>query len=85
MERVLKEGEVATAKTLAQMISNTPPCRGSGALELVTWDLHTLQNRFYFGDNVAVSMRSAIPLLRQAFDGKQGDICIGFPDAGENT
>ena len=43
MERVIKEGQVATANTYAQMFSNLPTC--GKPTRLVVYDLHTLQNR----------------------------------------
>lgn len=43
MERVIQEGQVATANTYAQMFSNLPTC--GKPTRLVVYDLHTLQNR----------------------------------------
>jgi len=43
MERIVKEGQVATANTYAQMFSNLPSC--GKPTRLVVYDLHTLQNR----------------------------------------
>jgi hypothetical protein len=43
MERVIKEGQVATANTYAQMFSNLPNC--GKPTRLIVYDLHTLQNR----------------------------------------
>ena len=62
MERVDKEGEIATARTLARILSSVPPCRG-GPLDLVIFDIHALQERFYFGDNVIPVLQSGVPLL----------------------
>jgi hypothetical protein len=45
MERVVKEGQVATAATYAHMFSSLPSC--GRPTRLMVYDLHTLQNRFY--------------------------------------
>lgn len=45
MERVTKEGTVATAATFAHMFSSLPSC--GRPTRLMVYDLHTLQNRFY--------------------------------------
>eukprot|EP00955_Chlamydomonas_euryale_P031400 329963-Chlamydomonas_euryale.AAC.3 len=42
MERVEREGEVATAFTLARLLSNVPLSRG-GPTSLVIFDIHALQ------------------------------------------
>eukprot|EP00210_Caulerpa_lentillifera_P007036 g6730.t1 len=79
-ERVESEGEVATAFTLARILSNIPLSRG-GPTSLVTYDIHALQvllqinttsssllqERFYFGDAVLPLFESGIPLLLDAF------------------
>ena len=53
MERVVREGQVATAATYAHMFSSLPSC--GRPTRLMVYDLHTLQNRFYL-----VSCRLAI-------------------------
>ncbi|KAL0297013.1 UNVERIFIED_CONTAM: Ribose-phosphate pyrophosphokinase, mitochondrial [Sesamum radiatum] len=50
-ERMEDEGDVATAFTLARILSNIPISRG-GPTSLVIFDIHALQERFYFGDNI---------------------------------
>ena len=45
MERVVQEGQVATAATYAHMFSSLPSC--GRPTRLMVYDLHTLQNRFY--------------------------------------
>jgi hypothetical protein len=45
MERVVREGTVATAATYAHMFSSLPNC--GRPTRLMVYDLHTLQNRFY--------------------------------------
>ena len=61
-ERVAVEGEVATAVTLARMLSSTPPSRG-GPTSAVIFDIHALQERFYFGDAILPCFESGIPML----------------------
>lgn len=61
MERVVTEGQVATAATYAKMFSSLPHC--GKPTRLMIYDLHTLQNRFYVHDNAVASLQTAIPLL----------------------
>ncbi|KAH9602978.1 hypothetical protein KSS87_006576 [Heliosperma pusillum] len=63
-ERMEDEGDVATAFTLARILSNIPISRG-GPTSLVTFDIHALQERFYFGDNILPCFESGIPLLKK--------------------
>lgn len=82
-ERVEFEGEIATAFTLARILSHVPLCRG-GPCDLVIFDIHALQERFYFGDNVAPLFCSGVPLLlrelRTLPDGM--NVAIAYPDEG---
>ncbi|KAL4529535.1 hypothetical protein Ndes2526B_g04343 [Nannochloris sp. 'desiccata'] len=82
-ERVEAEGDVATAFTLARIISNIPLARG-GPASVVIFDIHALQERFYFGDQVLPLFESGIPLLRERLrqlpDADQ--ITIAYPDEG---
>eukprot|EP00607_Mallomonas_marina_P007918 CAMPEP_0182424404 /NCGR_PEP_ID=MMETSP1167-20130531/10626_1 /TAXON_ID=2988 /ORGANISM="Mallomonas Sp, Strain CCMP3275" /LENGTH=331 /DNA_ID=CAMNT_0024604211 /DNA_START=82 /DNA_END=1074 /DNA_ORIENTATION=- len=79
MERVTKEGQVATANTYAQMFSNLPTC--GKPTRVLVYDLHTLQNRFYLHGNAIASLQTTIPLLISTI--KQTPIdCIAFPDDG---
>jgi len=84
-ERVEKEGEVATASTVARLLSGLPSC-GGGPVRVIVYDLHTLQNRFYFHGNAVASLCSTVPLLlttlkEQARVGKPVEV-IAFPDDG---
>jgi ribose-phosphate pyrophosphokinase len=79
MERVVKEGEIATAKSLARMFDAIPLSQ-EGRVVLTTFDLHTLQGRFYF-DIAIPDLVSAIPLLLNRIEGME-DIAIAFPDDG---
>ncbi|KAK9707430.1 hypothetical protein RND81_07G197300 [Saponaria officinalis] len=60
------EGDVATAFTLARILSNIPISRG-GPTSLVTFDIHALQERFYFGDTILPCFESGIPLLKNIY------------------
>jgi ribose-phosphate pyrophosphokinase len=82
-ERVEREGEVATAVTLARMLSNVPPSRG-GPCSTLIFDIHALQERFYFGDNILPCFESGIPLLlnRLANCEDADNIVIAYPDEG---
>lgn len=82
-ERVEFEGEIATAFTLARILSHIPLCRG-GPADLIIFDIHALQERFYFGDFVQPNFLTALPLLlvelRTLPDSM--NITIAYPDEG---
>ncbi|XP_057530808.1 ribose-phosphate pyrophosphokinase 3, mitochondrial [Amaranthus tricolor] len=82
-ERMEDEGDVATAFTLARILSNIPNSRG-GPTSLVTFDIHALQERFYFGDNILPYFESGIPLLKRRLQElpDSDNISIAFPDDG---
>lgn len=63
MERVVREGQVATAATHAHLFSSLPDC--GKPTRLMVYDLHTLQNRFYLHGNAVASLQTAIPLLKR--------------------
>jgi phosphoribosylpyrophosphate synthetase len=77
------EGDVATAFTLARILSNIPISRG-GPSSLVIFDIHALQERFYFGDSVLPCFESGIPLLKSRLQElpDSHNITIAFPDDG---
>jgi phosphoribosylpyrophosphate synthetase len=79
MERVMREGQVATAATYAHMFSSLPNC--GRPTRLMVYDLHTLQNRFYLHGNAVASLQTAIPLLKRRMRGSNVD-CVAFPDDG---
>ena len=83
MERVSREGEIATAHTLARVLSETPLTM-KGPAELVIFDIHALQERFYFKDTVVPRLTSAIPLLRSRLSLLEdaSKVAIAFPDEG---
>ncbi|XWS44464.1 hypothetical protein CRYUN_Cryun15aG0047100 [Craigia yunnanensis] len=82
-ERMEEEGDVATAFTLARILSNIPISRG-GPTSLVIYDIHALQERFYFGDHVLPFFETGIPLLKQRLHQlpDADKIVVAFPDDG---
>ena len=82
-ERVEREGEIATAVTLARILSNIPPSRG-GPCSTLIFDIHALQERFYFGDNILPCFESGIPLLLNRLTQCEDadNIVIAYPDEG---
>lgn len=80
MERVEKEGEIATASTLARMLSAAPISK-SGPLQIVIYDIHALQERFYFENTVIPRLESAIPLLKTRIQ-HLDNVAVVFPDEG---
>ncbi|PIA41424.1 hypothetical protein AQUCO_02200085v1 [Aquilegia coerulea] len=82
-ERMEEEGDVATAFTMARILSNIPISRG-GPTSLVIYDIHALQERFYFGDNVLPCFETGIPLLKHRLHQlpDADNISIAFPDDG---
>ncbi|XVF85034.1 hypothetical protein PTKIN_Ptkin17bG0086300 [Pterospermum kingtungense] len=82
-ERMEDEGDIATAFTLARILSNIPTSRG-GPTSLVTFDIHALQERFYFGDTILPCFESGIPLLKNRLQQlpDSDNISIAFPDDG---
>ncbi len=79
MERVDHEGQVATASTLAQMISAVAPA-GPGPVPLTIWDIHALPIRHYFGQNISPKFKTGTKLLKERLKGQ--DVSIAFPDEG---
>lgn len=84
MERIQIQGEIATAYSLAQMLSSIPFTR-SGPCEIVIYDIHALQNQFYFTSNVIVRLESTVPLLLNELkqpENQNEKYAIAFPDDG---
>ncbi|KAJ8601844.1 hypothetical protein CTAYLR_002644 [Chrysophaeum taylorii] len=79
MERVVLEGEVATANTHAQLFSSLPSC--GRPTRLIIYDLHTLQNRFYLHGSTIASLKSTIPVLLPELR-EAGIRTVAFPDDG---
>lgn len=78
-ERVDEEGEIATAKTMARMLSSIP--QADHPTRITIMDIHALQTRFYFSDNVKINLDSAMNLF-YAEIAKMKDVAIAFPDDG---
>lgn len=87
MERVDEEGQIATAKTLTRILS-TIPFSSTGPAKIVIYDIHALQERFYFDDSVLPVIVSAIPLFIERLRRYQQEnpdlpeTVIAFPDEG---
>lgn len=86
MERVETLGQVATAHTMARMISAMPMGAG-GPATLAIYDIHALGEQFYFSDQVLVELKSAVYLLRRKIQELQAqdpteEFAIAFPDDG---
>eukprot|EP00450_Noctiluca_scintillans_P001533 CAMPEP_0194481272 /NCGR_PEP_ID=MMETSP0253-20130528/3771_1 /TAXON_ID=2966 /ORGANISM="Noctiluca scintillans" /LENGTH=309 /DNA_ID=CAMNT_0039320743 /DNA_START=38 /DNA_END=967 /DNA_ORIENTATION=- len=86
MERVETIGQIATASSLARMLSATP-LSPSGPATIVIYDIHALQEQFYFADQVLVELKSAVWILKDKLKALQDEnpseeIAIAFPDDG---
>lgn len=82
MERVDKEGQIATANVDAWLFNSLP--RPGPAIKLIIYDLHTLQNRFYIKGNCLLKMVTAVPLFldKLVVQHRNEKIAIAFPDDG---
>lgn len=78
-ERVDVEGRVATANTYAMLLSSLPSC-GKPA-RLMIYDIHALQERFYFHGSIIPSLHSALPLLIPRLEARN-ITAVAFPDDG---
>ena len=82
MERIQIQGEIATAYSLAQMLSAIPLTR-TGPCEVVIFDIHALQNQFYFSSNILVRLESTVELLLKELKSQENEkYAIAFPDDG---
>lgn len=88
MERVEREGEIATAKTLARIMSATPSPQ-FGQTTFVIFDMHALATRFFFSDRIKVLLPSAVPeafprVVRRILEreGPTVKLAVCFPDEG---
>lgn len=80
MERVDKEWQIATAKTLLRILGATPAAIwGKCIFHFI--DIHDLHERFYSSDTVAIKLHSAMDLLKESLKDKE-NIAIAFPDEG---
>jgi hypothetical protein len=77
-ERVEVEGKVATANTYSMLLSNLPSIGAPS--RIMIYDIHTLQNRFYFHNACIPSMHTTIPLVLERLS--QLGCKVAFPDDG---
>ena len=80
MERVDKEWQIATAKTLFRLLGSTPMAMG-WKTKFHFLDIHDLHERFYSSDSVAIKLHTAMDLLKERILDKE-NIAIAFPDEG---
>lgn len=78
-ERVDSEGKVATANTFAMLLSNLPSVGRPN--RIMMYDLHTLQNRFYFHSSTIPSLHTSTPLLFARLK-NTSTTAVVFPDDG---
>lgn len=76
-----EEGKIATAKTFARMLSAIP-LSAYGPTRIFIYDIHALQERFFFGDFVKPKHRSALPMLLERWRQTIPDLTIVLPDGG---
>jgi ribose-phosphate pyrophosphokinase len=83
MERIDEEGQIATAMTLARLFSFIP-LTTYGPSRIIIYDIHALQERFYFGDSIIPILSSAIPIFVEQLEKAHAkeNIAIAFPDEG---
>ncbi|XP_076456527.1 uncharacterized protein LOC143290873 [Babylonia areolata] len=83
MERIDNEGQIATAKTLATLLSAIP-LSSKGPAQILIYDIHALQERFYFSDTVIPRLETAIPLMQRELEKlpDRNDLAFAFPDDG---
>ncbi|MCX6744602.1 MAG: ribose-phosphate diphosphokinase [Candidatus Parcubacteria bacterium] len=79
MERVETQGEIATAMSLARMLSATPMTQ-TGPAQIIIYDIHALQEQFYFSDQVLVRLETAADHIIGLFPKDEYD--LAFPDDG---
>ena len=79
-ERVEMEGRVATANTYALLLSNLPSI--GCPTRIMIYDIHALQERFYFHNSTIPSLHSALPLLLQKINSFPFRCKVAFPDDG---
>ncbi|KAE8655794.1 Ribose-phosphate pyrophosphokinase 4 [Hibiscus syriacus] len=82
-ERMEEEGDVATAFTMARILSNIPISRGQACV-LSVYVINFDTERFYFGDHVLPLFETGISLLKQRLHQlpDADKIVVAFPDDG---
>jgi len=79
-ERVESYGSIATAKTLARLLSSIPT-GAHGPVQICITDIHTLQNHFYFSDKILVRLETCTGLILEEMRAIK-DCSVAFPDEG---
>lgn len=77
MERVDEEGQVATAMTLARMLSAIE-CKEA---DLIIYDIHDKRERFYFRHPIVPKLESALSFFKPYINYPE-NLAIVFPDEG---
>ena len=83
MERIVGEGEIPTAYSLAQMINSIP--NGTSKNKIYIFDIHALCSRFFFHTNtipILVSMMPDYLAQIKKIDSDLSSSIIVFPDDG---
>ncbi len=80
MDRVMEDGQIVTAKTLARTLSVIPPA--ACPAQIFIFDIHALQEQFYFSDSIRVNCLSAIDCLLAELKNETAPLAIAFPDEG---
>lgn len=80
-DRVEREGEIVTSMTLARMLSCIPLTR-TGPVEIIIYDIHALQEQFYFSDQVMPRLEKAASMLLRSKLSKIDNVAIAYPDEG---
>jgi phosphoribosylpyrophosphate synthetase len=85
MERmdINKPTEIPTANTIARLFNGLPSL--GYPIRIMTYDLHTLQNRFYVTGHAIASLHTATTLMVQYIQNQAEDEkfnILAFPDAG---
>eukprot|EP00811_Abedinium_folium_P003808 NODE_13502_length_1161_cov_10.115087.p1 GENE.NODE_13502_length_1161_cov_10.115087~~NODE_13502_length_1161_cov_10.115087.p1 ORF type:complete len:326 (-),score=80.88 NODE_13502_length_1161_cov_10.115087:76-1053(-) len=86
MDRSETLGTIVTAASLARMLSATPMGRG-GPATVVIYDIHALQEQFFFSDQIICNLKTAVVLLKDRLAKVQlefpdEELAIAFPDDG---
>jgi len=78
-----KEGRIITATTLARLLSITPLTQ-MGPARLIIFDIHDLQERFYFDQNIIPILFKSSPIILSELRSNFSElpVSIVFPDEG---
>ena len=80
MERVVNEGDLATAEPIMKLLSKPIPMTSKGLPALLLLDIHDIRERFYPTDNVTPKLASASNLILPIINKEK--MTIVFPDEG---